>query len=87
MPSFSWKQDKPPTEGECRTKFYNHYREIAKEHDKEFLEKYDQDFNTTLIFVGYPWDFGGHVLTGVIGWSVVRGHFRIYHPGQHSTPA
>lgn len=54
IPSCSWNQDKPPTWGECRNKFYNHYLEMAKEHDKEFLGKYDQDFNTTLIFVGSP---------------------------------
>jgi hypothetical protein len=34
-----------------RAKFYEKYRKEAEEYDKEFLKKYDEDLNTTLIFV------------------------------------
>jgi hypothetical protein len=27
------------------------YHKVAEEYDKEFLKKYDEDLNTTLIFV------------------------------------
>ena len=35
-----------------RGKFYKLYQKEAKEYDKEFMKKYDEDLNTTLIFVG-----------------------------------
>jgi hypothetical protein len=34
-----------------RAQFYKKYRKQAEECDKEFLKKYDEDLNTTLIFV------------------------------------
>ena len=34
-----------------RTRFYKIYRREAEEYDKEFMKKYDEDLNTTLIFV------------------------------------
>jgi hypothetical protein len=34
-----------------RAQFYEKYRKEAEEYDKEFLKKYDEDLNTTLIFV------------------------------------
>ena len=34
-----------------RTQFFEDYRKEAEEYDKEFMKKYDEDLNTTLIFV------------------------------------
>ena len=34
-----------------RAEFYKHYRKEAEEYDKEFIKRYDEDLNTTLIFV------------------------------------
>lgn len=34
-------------------RFYEVYRKVAEEYDKEFLKKYDEDLNTTLIFVSH----------------------------------
>ena len=34
-----------------RSQFYKHYRREAEEYDREFMEKHDEDLNTTLIFV------------------------------------
>lgn len=42
----------PVQEGH-RARFYADYRKVAEEYDKEFLDKYDEDLNTTLIFVSF----------------------------------
>ena len=50
-PSCSREQDPPPTQEDYRTKFYEVYRREAEEYDREFIKRYDEDLNTTLIFV------------------------------------
>ncbi|KAJ6599805.1 hypothetical protein DFH09DRAFT_1503978 [Mycena vulgaris] len=35
-----------------KTEFWNVYKPLADEHDKEFLEKYSTDLDTSLIFAG-----------------------------------
>ncbi|KAJ6599882.1 hypothetical protein DFH09DRAFT_901781 [Mycena vulgaris] len=35
-----------------KTEFWNVYKPLADEHDKEFLEKYSTDLDTCLIFAG-----------------------------------
>ena len=47
----SKKQDTPPVQEDYKARFYEDYRKVAEEYDKEFLKKYDEDLNTTLIFV------------------------------------
>ena len=47
----SQKQDPLPTEEGHRAKFYELYRHEAEEYDREFIKRYDEDLNTTLIFV------------------------------------
>ena len=39
------------TQGDHRARFFEDYRKEAEEYDKEFMKKYDEDLNTTLIFV------------------------------------
>ena len=39
------------TPEEVRSLFYEDYRKVAEEYDKEFMKRYDEDLNTTLIFV------------------------------------
>ena len=41
----------PADQEDLQAEFYTHYREVAGEFDKEFLKKYDDDLDTTLIFV------------------------------------
>jgi hypothetical protein len=36
-----------------QTKFYEDYRKVAQEYDKQFLKKHSEDLDTTLIFVGF----------------------------------
>ena len=82
----SWAQDLPPTHDDCRARFYEHYRKEAEEYDKETIKKYDEDLNTTLIFVSFVQGSGSPILTRVTGWSILRGHLRIHHRPQLSAP-
>jgi hypothetical protein len=50
---YSQKQGAPPMQEDHQARFYVDYRKVADEYDKEFLQKYDEDLNTTLIFVGF----------------------------------
>ena len=45
--------DTTPAQEDHRAKFYECYRKEAEEYDKEFMKKYDEDLNTTLIFVSF----------------------------------
>ena len=49
--SYRKKHDVESPEEDVRDKFYKHYREKAGEYDKEFMKKYEEDLDTTLIFV------------------------------------
>jgi len=48
-----------------RAQFYERYRKVAEDYDKDFMKKHDEDLDTTLIFVGYACSSGVCVLT----WS------------------
>lgn len=45
------KQRVEPTQVHYPAQFYEKYRKEAEEYDKEFLKKYDEYLNATLIFV------------------------------------
>ena len=47
------KQDLSSTQEDHRTRFFDDYRKEAEEYDREFTKKYDEDLNTTLIFVSF----------------------------------
>lgn len=61
-PSCSQKQNITLTQ-DRQARFYENYRKVADEYDKEFLKKYDQDLDTTLIFVSLVSSFPEPVLT------------------------
>ena len=65
-PTRAWspKQDELPAQGDLQAHFYDHYRKVAEEYDKEFLKRHDEDLNTTLIFVSSPPGFDERMLTG-----------------------
>ena len=65
-PNRAWspKQDELPAKGDLQACFYDHYREVTEEYDKEFLKKHDEDLNTTLVFVSSPPGFDERMLTG-----------------------
>ena len=49
--SCSRTQGLPSTHEDPRSRFFENYRKEAEEYDKGFMKKYDEDLNTTLIFV------------------------------------
>jgi len=67
------------TTEDTRSRFYEDYRKVAEEYDREFNKKYDEDLNTTLIFVSHPSFSDVYVLTQIIGWSVLCSDFRLHH--------
>ena len=71
-----------PSFEDLRIKFYEHYRKEAEEYDKDFMKKYDEDLNTTLIFVRCPRCSGALVLIRITGWSILRRRLRLHHRGQ-----
>ena len=70
-----------------RTKFYKHYQKEAAEYDREFMKKYDDDLNTTLIFVRPAHRQNARSLTQTTGWSVFCCDFRIHRLGPSGTQA
>jgi hypothetical protein len=42
---------KPPPVADKKTAFWNAYKILADEHDKELLQRYSTDLDTSLIFV------------------------------------
>ena len=73
---------------DLRAQFYEHYRKEAEEYDREFMKKYDEGLNTTLMFVGYTRYSRAcnNMLTWVSGRSVLCRHFRLHHPGPPPAP-
>ena len=80
------KQDKLPVDLEDHeARFYEAYRKVAEEYDKDFLKKYEEDLNTTLIFVSLASSCIESPLTRASGWSVFCSRFRLHHPSRLST--
>jgi len=48
------------TSNSARDEFYNKFQRAADEYDRDFIKKYDEDLNTTLIFVGVFYGYLGH---------------------------
>ena len=73
----------PLRKGNPRADFFAVYRKESEEFDREYARKYDEDLNTTLIFVSPTCipdvNFGGkHLSHPFIGWFVLGRQFRIY---------
>jgi hypothetical protein len=71
--------DSALTQEDHRARFYEHYRKEAEKYDRGFVKKYDEDLNTTLIFVSFVKCSGVHRLTWATGWSVLCDGLRIHH--------
>jgi hypothetical protein len=54
----SGEEDVLPVQEDHQARFYADYRKVSEEYDKEFMDKYDEDLNTTLIFVSSMSRFG-----------------------------
>jgi hypothetical protein len=51
-----------PSQVDYEAPFYANYRKVAEEYDKDYLKKYGEDLDTTLIFVGSTSGSDEHVL-------------------------
>jgi len=49
--SHSRRQGVHSTPEDLLARFYEDYRKVAEDYDREFMKKCDEDLNTTLIFV------------------------------------
>ena len=78
-PSQSQKEGPVPQQEYLRARFYRYYQREAEEYDREFMKKYDDDLNTTLIFVSAAHRPNTCLLTRTAGWSLFRRGFRIHH--------
>jgi len=76
-----------PTPEDIRSRFYEDYRKVAKECGKEFIRRCDEYVDVTLILVSLADCLGVCILTRVIGWSVLRHHFRPHRQASLSTLA
>ena len=74
-------------QGHLRTEFYKLYQKEATEYDREFMKKYDDDLNTTLIFVRPAHRPNARSLTWTAGRSVFRGDLCIHRLGPSRTQA
>ena len=66
--------------GDPATEFYNKFQRAADDHDQGFIKRYDDDLNTTLIFVSvFPArpNIGANPVFG-IGWFVLCGDIRFH---------
>jgi len=53
----------PSTLEDIRSRFYGDYHRVADEYDKDFNKGYDENLNTTLIFVGLANSLDACILT------------------------
>ena len=69
-----------------RVDFYTMYKKEATEYDTDYVKKYDEDLNTTLIFVRHPSPTLTVVLIALLGGSVLRRQLSICHRRPFETP-
>ena len=81
------KQDTLPIQEDHRAQFFEDYRKEAEEYDREFIKKYDEDLNTTLIFVSLASCSDARVLIWMAGRSVFRCDCSVHNPSPPPTPA
>ena len=66
------------TSSSARGEFYDKFKREADEYDRDFMKKYEEDLNTTLIFVSALRPCirlnCDTCFSGGIGRSVLRGH-------------
>ena len=71
-----------------RLDFYTMYKRETTEYDTEYMQKYNEDLNTTLIFVRLSTTFGRYIaLTVLLGRSVLGCQLRLRHRRPVETPA
>jgi hypothetical protein len=70
----------PPLKSdEARTDFYNVYKRESIEHDTNYVKKYEEDLNTTLVFVRPTIALSLETLMGFLGWIIFSCQFFVCH--------
>jgi len=70
----------PPIKNDdTRLDFYAVYKKAATEYDVDYIKKYDEDLNTTLIFVCRLPLTLMVLFTRPLGWSVLRSQLSVCH--------
>ena len=61
--------------------FYNKFQRIADDHDRDFIKKYDEDLNSTLIFVSVFLHAARSLFNPTLGIGrlVLRSHIRFHY--------
>ena len=68
--------------------FYTMYKREALEYDTQYMDRHNEDLNTTLIFVRFCATFRNNItLTTSVGWSVLRSQLRLRHRRPVEPPA
>ena len=67
----------------ARVEFYDKFQREADEYDRDFMKKYDEDLNTTLIFVSACFRIHTSIValirfSGGLGRSILRRHIRVH---------
>lgn len=57
------------TSGTVRVEFYNNFRREADECDRDFMKKYGEDLNTTLIFVSILFAYASVAVFIWLSWG------------------
>ena len=70
-----------------RRNFYKLYQKEAEEYNKVFMKKYDEDLNTTLIFVSLAYRTDACPLSWTTGWPLFRRDLCIHYLGPFRIPA
>ena len=83
--TYSKKQGVSSVQEDHEARFYEDYRKVAEEYDKEFIKKYDEDLNTTLIFVSVTQSCIENLLIDISGRSVFRCGLGVHHSSRLST--
>ena len=73
------KRGPNPTAGIPTCTILRYYQREAEEYDREFMKRYDDDLNTTLVFVSAARHPNTRLLTRTAGWSIFRCGLRIHH--------
>lgn len=82
------KWDMFPVQEDHKARFYEDYHKVAEEYDREFMKKYDEDLNTTLIFVGHAWRCNDRkLIIRMTGWSILGCYICIHNRGRLSIAA
>ena len=70
-----------------RVDFYTMYKRESAEYDTDYVKKYDEDLNTTLIFVHHSSSASSIISSTSVGWPLLGRQLRLRHRRPFEPPA